>query len=127
MRFNGYGHPDNFDITNRPSNASLTSGVIVRFALSAIPLAVLFPLPYVFWFSSEPSSTVSGTLSIIGAVIGMALYFPHNLRAGRNKRREFIAAGGDPTGISLLQFGAMGGHRLDDGRWQWSVETSSTY
>ena len=126
MRFNGYGHPDNFDITNRPSNVSLTWGIVVMFILSAVPGAVLLPMPYVFWFTDEPSGSIALTLAIIGAVIGMAWYFPAQVRAGRKKRREFIAAGGDPTGISLRQFGVMGGRRLPDGRWQWSTESSSS-
>lgn len=83
-------------------------------------------MPYVFWFSDDPSGTVTAVLAAIGAVIGMIIYFPAQVREGRRQRRAFIAAGGDPTGISLRQFGVMGGHQLPDGRWQWSQESSSS-
>lgn len=99
----------------------------MMFFLSGIPGAVILPMPYVFWFSDDPLGSVAAAFAIAGAIIGMALYFPAQVRHGRKKRREFIAAGGDPTGISLRQFGVMGGRSLPDGRWQWSVESSSTY
>lgn len=125
MRFNGYGHPDNFDITNRPSNGSLTSGMIVRFILSAALGAIVLALPYSLFTPGEPRGDIAITLIALGAILGMSVRLPVHLRNGQKKRREFIAAGGDPTGISLLQFGSMGGQVLPDGRWQWSEETIS--
>lgn len=127
MRFNGYEHPDNFDITNRPTNGSLTRGYIARIILSAIPGAVVLPMPYTFWFSDEPSTNTMLVLALIGAVIGIAIFIPISLRNGKRKRAEFISAGGDPTGIKLHQFASMGGEILPDGRWRWMKETVSTY
>lgn len=124
MKFKGYDHPDNFDISKRPSNAALTRAFCVGAVLSMIPGGVILPMPYVF-IASEPSSIIYICLTIVGALIGIAFYLPGNLREGRRKRREFVSAGGDPTGISDRQFGAMGGEKLKDGRWQWSFEGGS--
>lgn len=123
-RFQGYDHPSNFDINNRPSNASLTGAVVVGLVLSALPGAVILTLLY-SWISGDPTAGWTITLAAIGAAIGIAMYFPANARSGRMKKREFISAGGDPTGISIQQFGAMGGMKLDDGRWQWSTPGGS--
>lgn len=118
-KFKGYDHPDNFDIAKRPSNASLTRAIVVGFFLSAMPGAVVLPLLY-SWLPFEPNAVWVIALATIGGLIGMLAYIPGIKREGRRKRREFVAAGGDPEGISLRQFGVMGGMKLDDGRWQWS-------
>lgn len=119
-----YGHPDNSDINKRPSNRTLTATVWVGFFLSAVPGAVLLLLLYVF-ISGEPTAFWTVTLAIVGALIGMSMYFPSNLRDGRRNKREFIAAGGDPTGITDHMFGAMAGRKLPDGSWEWSNKGGS--
>lgn len=119
-----YGHPDNSDISKRPSNASLITVVALGFIFSALPGAILLPLPYVF-ISGEPEVFWTVALAVVGALIGMSLYFPSNLRDGRRKKREFIAAGGDPTGITDHMFGAMAGRKMPDGSWEWSPEGGS--
>lgn len=118
-KIRGYDDPANFDITNRPSNASLRRTIVIGFFLSAIPGAVVLPMPYAF-IAAEPEAGWVIAFAVVGALIGMAFYFPANLRSGRIKRREFVRAGGDPTGITDHMFGAMGGHQRPDGRWQWA-------
>lgn len=119
-----YGHPDNSDINKRPSNRSLITTMWVGFFLSAVPGAVLLLLAYVF-ISGDPTAFWTITTAIVGALIGMSMYFPSNLRDGRRKKREFIAAGGDPTGITDHMFGSMAGRKLPDGSWEWSPEGGS--
>jgi hypothetical protein len=53
----------------------------------------------------------------VGATLLMFISF-HFIRGSR-KRREFVSAGGDPTGMNLWMFGSMGGNLLEDGTWQW--------
>lgn len=119
IRPRSYDDPANFDIHNRPTNASLRGGIILGFFLSAIPGAMLLMLLYV-WISPEEEAGWLILWTAIGASIGMSMYFPQNLRSGRIKRREYIKAGGDPTGITDHMFGAMGGCQNPDGQWQWS-------
>jgi hypothetical protein len=119
-----YGHPDNSDISKRPSNRTLVTAVVFGFFLSALPGAALLPFLYVL-ISGEPTAFWTVTAAIVGALIGMSMYFPSNLRSGRIKKREFIAAGGDPTGITDHMFGAMSGRKLRDGSWEWSPEGGS--
>ena len=71
------------------------------------------------WFSGSPQIMVSALLFVIGAALGLAGFFPLHLREGRIKKAKFIAAGGDPTGMSVLMFGAMSGRALPDGTWEW--------
>jgi hypothetical protein len=123
-RFQGYDHPSNFDINNRPSNASLNAAFVVGLVLSAIPGAAILTLLYSL-ISGDPTVGWTIALASIGAAIGASIYFPANARSGRIKRREFTSAGGDPTGISIQQFGAMGGRKLDDGTWEWSTPGGS--
>lgn len=122
-KIRSYDDPANFDITNRPSDRSLRAGVVVGFLLSAIPGAVLLPMPYTF-IAEDPQMNVFLIFVGIGAAIGMSLYFPHNRRNGRIKRREYVRAGGDPTGITDHMFGAMGGYQRPDGKWQWTSPSS---
>lgn len=119
IRPRSYDDPANFDIHNRPSNASLRFGIVFGFFLSAFPGGIILPLLYV-WIIPEPTGGWAIVCAAIGALIGMSMYFPHNLRDGRIKRREYVKAGGDPTGISDHMFGAMGGCENKDGQWQWS-------
>ncbi|MCU1566500.1 MAG: hypothetical protein JWQ56_1437 [Pseudarthrobacter sp.] len=118
-KIKGYDDPLNFDITNRPSDASLRATVVFGFFLSALPGAVTLPLIY-SWIVGEPTGGWAIFWALIGALVGMTYYFPSNKRSGRIKRREFISAGGDPTGITDHMFGGMGGYRRKDGSWQWS-------
>ena len=126
MRFNGYKHPDNFDITNRPSNASLAVGFIVWCILVSIPGSLLAGMIYYFLNPSESNTQGLLIAGLIGSIVSITLYIPYHLRKGRKKRAEFISAGGDATGISTFLFGSMGGRILPDGRWEWSQETVST-
>lgn len=118
-KIKGYDDPLNFDITNRPSDASLRSAVVFGFFLSALPGAVVLTLLYV-WIVGEPTGGWTIFWAVIGALIGMSCYFPMNKRSGKIKRQEFISAGGDPTGITDHMFGGMGGHPRSDGTWQWT-------
>lgn len=54
----------------------------------------------------------------LGALV---LYVPYHFYRGARKKKQFIAAGGDPTGITLWMFGSMGGQLLKDGTWRWKI------
>lgn len=47
------------------------------------------------------------------------LFVFYHLHRGYRKRKDFITAGGDPTGMTLWMFGSIGGKLLADGTWQW--------
>lgn len=55
----------------------------------------------------------------VSIVITVTLFLPYHFYRGHRKKKDFISAGGDPTGITLWMFGSMGGKLLADGTWQW--------
>lgn len=122
-KIRSYDDPANFDITNRPTAKELRVGLIIGFFLNAIPGAIILPLIYT-WVVSEPEAGPVIILAAIGALIGMATYFPRTKKAGIRKRREFVAAGGDPTGLSDMLFGIMGGAPVGKTGWQWTFPSS---
>lgn len=122
-KIRSYDDPANFDIANRPTVANLTLWLWIGFLLNALPGAIILPLIYT-WLPGEPQVTPVIILAAIGALIGMVTYFPRTKRAGIRKRREFVAADGDPTGYSDMLFGVMGGVPTKDGGWQWTSPSS---
>jgi hypothetical protein len=90
-------------------------------AAFSIGTAVLY-----VWLSGDPVGMISILCFILGAGIGVAVFFPLHFRYAKRKRAEFISVGGDPTGITLFMFGAMGGRSLPDGSWEWYGDHASS-
>jgi hypothetical protein len=53
-----------------------------------------------------PVGLISILCFILGAGIGAGVFFPSHFRYAKKKRAEFVAAGGDPSGITPFMFGA---------------------
>lgn len=122
-KIRSYDDPANFDITNRPTPRSLTAALWFGLFLNGLPGAVILPLIYA-WVANSPQAGPMIVLALVGAILGMVLYFPRTKREGRRKRREFTRAGGDASEYSDLQCGALGGWPTKDGGWQWTSESS---
>lgn len=118
-RIRSYDDPANFDINNRPTPGKLRLWLVIGFFLNAIPGAVILPILYI-WIAKPPEVPLVITAAVIGALIGMVTYFPRTKRAGRSKRREFVKAGGDPTGYTDMLFGVLGGAPVGPTGWQWT-------
>jgi hypothetical protein len=117
--------PGKFILIERPSNASLRGGIVVGFLLSigagAIALAgVLLP------FSPE-AEILYLLAAAIGGSVGGAWFFLTNRRDGRRRRDDFIACGGDPTGMTDMMFGVMRGYRTGQGEWVVPAQGSGDY
>lgn len=122
-KIRSYDDPANFDITNRPTPRSLTAALWFGFFLNGFPGAVILPLIYT-WVINPPQAGPVIALAVVGAGIGMGLYFPRTKREGCRKRREFTKAGGDASEYSDLQCGVLGGWQKPDGGWQWTSPSS---
>lgn len=121
-----YNSPDNFDVNKRPSDRRLKVYATIRCLLTVLFGTIMTPVAYV-WISGEPKGVISLAFFFIGAAVFIAFfYFMHGRRADM-KKAEFIAAGGDPTGITRWMFGAMTGRTLDDGSWEWTTPPSEGY
>jgi hypothetical protein len=102
----------------RDSNRSLRISAIIQATFVMAAFSIGAAVLYV-WLSGDPVGMISILCFILGAGIGAAVFFPLHFRYAKRKRAEFISVGGDPTGITLFMFGAMGGRRLPDGSWEW--------
>lgn len=115
------------NINARYTNRSLRNSAIFQaaFVIVAFSIGTAVLYAWLSWQGDGPVGMVSILCFILGAGIGAAVFFPLHFRHAKKKRAEFVAAGGDPTGITPFMFGAMGGRRLKDGSWEWYAETSS--
>lgn len=95
----------NLNSTNpRPTNSQLVWIGILQFVLIAILGAWFWPLIYVIFTGQR--ETVETAL--ISAGISVLVYVPLYFKHGIAQRKQFIANGGDPKGMNLWMFGAMG-------------------
>lgn len=85
-------------------------GIIVASIIGLLPIAIEAIIAKSLLFI--PFMPLSFLFSLI-------LYVPYHLYKGFHKKKQFIASGGDSTGITLWMFGSMGGQLLKDGTWQW--------
>lgn len=88
----------------RPNNAQLVWIGILQFFLAAIAGILFLPLIYVL-FTGQRETAIT---SLISAGIAMLAYLPLYLKYGTEKKKQFIDGGGDPRGMNLWMFGAMG-------------------
>lgn len=104
----------NANPNQRPTNAKLSRESFLSCALVACIGTV--------WVTV--TLLVTGDVTLfnaipVSAVIALILFVPFLFHRGFRKRKDFVSAGGDPTGMSLWMFGSMGGKLLADGTWQW--------
>lgn len=66
-----------------------------------------------------PFDGVSLVLVGLGITAGLVTFALTHFRYAKKQRSAYIAAGGNPTGITLFMFGAMGGKVIAGGLWQW--------
>lgn len=64
---------------------------------------------------------------VVGGSVGGAWFFVTNRRDGRRRRDDFIACGGDPTGMTDMMFGVMRGYRTGQGEWVVPAQGSGDY
>ena len=89
----------------RQRNTQLIWIGILQFFLIAILGILCLPLIYVL-VTGQRETTMT---SLVSAVIAMLAFAPLYFKHGVSQRKQFIANGGDPTGMNLWMFGAMGG------------------
>lgn len=65
--------------------------------------------------------------SLRGGSVGGAWFFVTNRWDGRRRRDDFIACGGDPTGMTDMLFGVMRGYRTGQGEWVVPAQGSGDY
>jgi hypothetical protein len=121
-----YNSPDNFDVNERPSNRQLKTYAMIQCVLTVLFGVVVLPILYVV-IGGDPKGVVSTLFAVIGAVGFLFVFRRFHLKRGRNKKAEFISAGGNAAGITTWMFGSMPGKLLDDGRWQWTNPPSDGY
>jgi hypothetical protein len=108
----------NSNMDQRPGNASLLSTavmqlVVIGFAGAVVPAAALM------FLRGLPFDFLSASVTALGALVALGIFIPKNLQYARRQKAAYMSAGGDPTGISLFMFGAMGGKVRPDGIWEW--------
>jgi hypothetical protein len=102
----------------RPSNGKLNYDSFMSCAL-AVCVGILPPLfMVIFTYNRQMLSMLPGIMAFSGS-LSLLLVIPFLFHRGYKKKKDFIAAGGDPTGINLWMFGSMGGKLLENGTWQW--------
>lgn len=121
-----YNDPENFDIRERPSDRRLKTYAMIQCVLTVLFGMIITPVAYVV-IGGNPKGVVSLTFAVIGAVGFFFIFRALHLRHARKRKAEFVAAGGDPEGITLWMFGSMPGQTLPDGRWQWINPPSDGY
>lgn len=67
-----------------------------------------------------PFDGVSLFLIGLGIAAGFITFSLTHFRYAKKQKAAYIAAGGNPTGINLFMFGAMGGKVIAGGLWQWN-------
>jgi hypothetical protein len=77
------------------------------------------PVVYV-WISGHPKGILSLFFSFLGTVAFIFVFHVLHRKRAEAKKAEFVAAGGDPSGITQWMFGAMPGRTLPDGTWAWT-------
>ena len=111
--------PDqNHNPNARFSNKQLHLHAVTHAVVTSLAFGIGSAVIYVF-VSGNPIGYLSVAFFILGCGAGLAVFFPSHFRYGRKKRAQFVSAGGDPTGMTLFMFGAMGGHLTKDGEWEW--------
>ena len=71
-----------------------------------------------------PFDAVSLFLIAFGAAAGFTTFYLTHFKYAKRQKAAYVAAGGDPTGITLFMFGAMGGKVVEGGLWQWHDPSS---
>lgn len=117
-------HDQNHNPNARYSNKKLHSYAVSHAVLISLAFGVGFAVLYVF-ISGDPIGFLSVTFFVLGCGAGLAVFFPSHFRYARKKREQFVSAGGDPTGMTLFMFGAMGGRLKEDGSWEWHAPEGS--
>lgn len=90
---------------SRPSNTRLAWMGILQFTLIAILGAFCLPVVYVLVTGQRETITTALVSAGIATLAFAPLYFKH----GVSQRKQFITDGGNPQGMNLWMFGAMGG------------------
>ena len=106
-------------VNHRPTNSQLTRWAVTQCVGNAVIWGVISAVAYVFISGRHPVGALSVLFALVGMVAATAAFFPLHFRRGRKMREKFISAGGDPAGMTLFMFGAMGGHVRSDGTWEW--------
>lgn len=104
-----------------PSAAASSSAFSLSIGAGAIALAGAL-LPF------SPEAEILYLLAaVIGGSVGGAWFFVTNRWDGRRRRDDFIACGGDPTGMTDMLFGVMRGYRTGQGEWVVPAQGSGDY
>lgn len=114
----------NVNPNQRPSNAKLSRDSFMNCVTSASIGSIITPIAALMANTADQPLTMALFLPV-SIAITVALFLPYHFYRGHRKKKDFIAAGGDPTGITLWMFGSMGGKLLADGTWQWEQLPSS--
>lgn len=88
-----------------------------------------FAVGYVFLSNliiGRPYGILSILFFVVGCGLGLTLYLREHFRVAAKKRKDFVRAGGDPTGITPWMFGAMSGRITEDGVWEWYTPSGSS-
>lgn len=119
----------NNDPNQRPGNRSLRFWAGFWAVLWTLLFGVGAAVGYVFLSNlliGRPFGILSILFFVLGCGLGLALYLRGYSNRAREKRDEFVRAGGDPTGITLWMFGAMTGRIAEDGAWEWYTYSGSS-
>jgi hypothetical protein len=111
-------HDQNHNPNARYSNKKLHAYAVTHAVVTSLAFGIGSAVIHVF-ASGNPIGYLSVAFFILGCGAGLAVFFPSHFRHARNKRAQFLSAGGDPTGMTLFMFGAMGGHLTKEGGWEW--------
>lgn len=116
----------NNDPNQRPSNVGLRFWAGFWTALWSFLFGAGAAVGYVFLTDRHPIGPLSILFFMLGCGLGLGLYLPAHFSSARKKRDMFVSVGGDPTGVTLWMFGAMGGSVTDDGAWEWYTPSGSS-
>ena len=94
----------NTDPNSRLSNTQLIWLGILQFTLIAVIGVFAFPLVYVVLTGQRETILTA----LVSAVIAVTLFSPFYFRHAIVQKKQYIASGGDASGMNLWMFGAMG-------------------
>lgn len=106
----------NVNPNQRPTNAKLSWESFMNCSVTASIGSMWVTIPLLVTSDPDPAMFYAIPVS---AAIALILFLPYLFHRGFRKRKNFVSAGGDSTGMSLWMFGSMGGKLLTDGTWQW--------